>query len=51
MLYVKNLDKQVGVKELVALFIRFQEEGKDKLSFKVMDGRMKGQAFVTFHGM
>lgn len=48
-LYVKNLDKQVGVKDLVSLFIRFQEEGKEKLAFKVMEGKMKGQAFVTFH--
>jgi hypothetical protein len=48
-LYLKNLDKQVGVKELVSLFIRFQAEGQDKLTFKLMDGRMKGQAFVTFH--
>jgi len=48
-LYVKNLDKQVSVRDLVALFIRFQEDGKDKLSFKLMDGKMKGQAFITFH--
>jgi hypothetical protein len=48
-LYVKNLDKQAGIKDLVSLFIRFQEEGKDKISFKLMDGKMKGQAFVTFH--
>lgn len=48
-IYLKNLDKQAGVKDLVSLFIRFQEEGKDKISFKLMDGKMKGQAFVTFH--
>jgi len=48
-LYVKNLDKQVSVKDLVALFIRFQEEGKEKIAFKLMDGKMKGQAFITFH--
>lgn len=48
-LFVKNLDKDVTAQDLVSVFIRFQEEGKDKIGFKLLDGRMKGQAFITFH--
>jgi len=48
-LCVKNLDKDVSAPDLVSIFARFQEEGKDKIGFKLMDGRMKGQAFITFH--
>jgi len=48
-LYVKNLDSTITAPDLVSIFIRFQEEGKDKISFKLMDGKMKGQAFITFH--
>jgi len=47
-LYVKNLDKNITAQDLVSIFIRFQVEGKDKLGFKIMDGKMKGQAFITF---
>lgn len=49
-LYVKNLDHAITAQDLVSIFIRFQEEGKDKINFKIMDGKMKGQAFITFHG-
>eukprot|EP00026_Physarum_polycephalum_P008359 Phypoly_transcript_08441.p1 GENE.Phypoly_transcript_08441~~Phypoly_transcript_08441.p1 ORF type:complete len:441 (+),score=97.10 Phypoly_transcript_08441:124-1446(+) len=48
-LYVKNLDHNITAQDLVSIFIRFQEEGKDKINFKIMDGKMKGQAFITFH--
>lgn len=48
-LYVKNLDDSVSAQDLVSIFIRFQEEGKDKIGFKLLDGRMKGSAFITFH--
>jgi len=48
-LYVKNLDKNITAQDLVSVFIRFQEEGKDKIGFKLMDGKMKGTAFITFH--
>lgn len=50
-LYVKNLDHGITAQDLVSIFIRFQEEGKDKVNFKIMDGKMKGQAFITFHGI
>lgn len=48
-LYVKNLESSITAQDLVSIFIRFQEEGKDKINFKLMDGKMKGQAFITFH--
>lgn len=48
-LYVKNLDKQITPEDLVSIFVQFQEEGKDKIGFKLMSGKMKGQAFITFH--
>jgi hypothetical protein len=47
-LYVKNLEKSVTAEDLVSIFIRFQEEGKEKIGFKLMNGKMKGQAFITF---
>lgn len=48
-LFVKNLDNGITAQDLVSVFIRFQENGKDKINFKIMDGKMKGQAFITFH--
>lgn len=48
-LFVTNLVKDVTAQDLVSVFIRFQEEGKDKIGFKLMDGKMKGSAFITFH--
>lgn len=48
-LYVKNLNNAITAQDLVSIFIRFQEDGKDKINFKIMDGKMKGQAFITFH--
>jgi len=48
-LFVKNLDKHVIAEDLVSIFLQFQEEGKDKIGFKLMSGKMKGTAFITFH--
>ncbi|CAB3982801.1 RNA-binding 40 [Paramuricea clavata] len=52
-LYVKNVAKQVEVKDLRRVFGRFidQDSEESKLSFDVRlmkEGRMKGQAFVSF---
>lgn len=52
-LYVKNLGKQVTESDLLYIFKRFllhrSEEEKHKLEIRLMqEGRMKGQAFVTF---
>uniref|UniRef100_A0A0A1WJ85 RNA-binding protein 40 n=1 Tax=Zeugodacus cucurbitae TaxID=28588 RepID=A0A0A1WJ85_ZEUCU len=49
-LYIKNLAKDVSEEDLKVLYARFV--AADNLEIKVMQqGRMKGQAFVTFHGL
>lgn len=48
-LYVTNMVDDITAQDLVSVFIRFQEEGKDKIGFKLLDGKMKGRAFITFH--
>ncbi|KAM8966001.1 LOW QUALITY PROTEIN: RNA-binding protein 41 [Sarcophilus harrisii] len=50
-LYLKNLSPRVTEKELVSLFARFQEKKGPPIQFRVLTGRMKGQAFVTFPNM
>ncbi|KAK3608954.1 hypothetical protein CHS0354_026283 [Potamilus streckersoni] len=47
-LYLKNLAPKVTEEDLVSLFIRFQKESCPKIVFRLLTGRMKGQAFVTF---
>lgn len=49
-LYLKNLSAKAKEEDLVALFNRFQREDGPKIVFRLMTGRMKGQAFVTFEG-
>lgn len=49
-LYIKNLAKDVSEEDLKELYRRFV--AADNLEIKVMQqGRMKGQAFVTFNGL
>ncbi|XP_048370802.1 RNA-binding protein 41 [Sphaerodactylus townsendi] len=47
-LYLKNLSPRVTVKNLVSLFARFQEKGGPQIHFRMLSGRMRGQAFLTF---
>ncbi|XP_006815468.1 RNA-binding protein 41-like [Saccoglossus kowalevskii] len=47
-LYVKNLASGVTESDLVALFIRFQNTERSPVLFRLLTGRMKGQAFITF---
>ena len=49
-LYLKNLNPKVSEADLVALFIKFQHKDGPKIVFRLMKGRMKGQAFVTLPG-
>lgn len=35
-------------KDLVSLFARFQEKKGPPIQFRMMTGRMRGQAFITF---
>lgn len=47
-LYLKNLHPKVTVQELIALFGGFDLDDKDSINYRLLTGRMKGQAFVTF---
>ncbi|XP_058053041.1 RNA-binding protein 41 isoform X3 [Ahaetulla prasina] len=47
-LYVKNLSRNTTVKDLLPLFSRFQEKNGPPLRLRLLNGRMKGQAFLTF---
>ncbi|XP_053399927.1 RNA-binding protein 41-like isoform X2 [Mercenaria mercenaria] len=47
-LFVKNLAPKVTEQDLAALFIQFQDDDSNRIVFKLLNGRMKGQAFVTF---
>ncbi|KAM6427011.1 RNA-binding protein 41 [Liasis olivaceus] len=47
-LYLKNLSRHTTVKDLLPLFSRFQEKGGPPLHFRLLSGRMRGQAFLTF---
>jgi hypothetical protein len=47
-LYVKNLHRSVTESDLLPLFLHYQDSNNDKLVFRLLTGRMKGQAFVTF---
>merc|ERR1712080_118479 len=50
-LYIKNLAKHVTEEELNFIFKRFvrkcSAEEKDLIDIRLMEGRMKGQAFIT----
>ncbi|XP_062261784.1 RNA-binding protein 41 isoform X2 [Platichthys flesus] len=46
-LCVKNLSAQASAAQLVALFSRFEPEGGPSVVYRLLTGRMKGQAFVT----
>lgn len=48
MLYLKNLSPRVTERDLVSLFARFQEKKGPPIQFRMMTGRMRGQAFITF---
>ncbi|XP_062602101.1 RNA-binding protein 41-like [Saccostrea cucullata] len=47
-LYLKNLSGKVHQLDLESLFKKFQTEGSGALTYRVMKGKMKGQAFITF---
>ncbi|XP_027518970.1 RNA-binding protein 41 isoform X2 [Corapipo altera] len=47
-LYLKNLGPRVRMKDLVSLFARFQKEDSPLIQFRLLSGRMRDQAFITF---
>ncbi|XP_069572327.1 RNA-binding protein 41 isoform X2 [Brachyistius frenatus] len=46
-LCVKNLSTQASVAQLVALFSRFEQKNGPPVVYRLLTGRMKGQAFIT----
>ena len=49
-LYLKNLSEKVKQNDLLALFGRYSSDDH-QVECKLLKGRMRGQAFVTFCGM
>ncbi|XP_065345806.1 RNA-binding protein 41-like isoform X2 [Cloeon dipterum] len=47
-LFLKNLSGLVLEKDLAELFGNFEQEGSQAIVYRLMGGRMKGQAFVKF---
>ena len=47
---MKNLSGKVTPDDLVSLFGRYEGPGGSKIVYRLMSGRMKGQAFVEFKG-
>lgn len=47
-LYIKNLSARVSPKDLGALMGHFESSDGPKILYRILGGRMKGQAFVTF---
>ncbi|XP_065884378.1 RNA-binding protein 41-like isoform X2 [Dysidea avara] len=47
-LYLKNLHHKVTEEDLMAVFGHYQTQSDGKLTFRLLTGRMKGQAFVKF---
>ncbi|KAK2828424.1 hypothetical protein Q5P01_019458 [Channa striata] len=46
-LCVKNLSAQASVAQLVALFSKFEPENGPPVLYRLLTGRLKGQAFIT----
>ncbi|XP_068701957.1 RNA-binding protein 41-like isoform X1 [Montipora foliosa] len=46
-LFIKNLHHKTTEADLVSLFIRFQGKSGSRIIFRLMKGKMNGQAFVT----
>lgn len=47
-LYIKNLAKNTSEKDLARLFARYYVKDTSDVKYKIMTGRMRGQAFITF---
>ena len=47
-LFLKNLPRKVDPICVVKLFSRFEDANKRKIEYRILGGKMKGQAFVNF---
>ncbi|XP_051536837.1 RNA-binding protein 41 [Myxocyprinus asiaticus] len=47
-LCVKNVSPRASLAQLVSLFSRFQKDNTHPILYRLLTGRLKGQAFITF---
>ncbi|XP_036443965.1 RNA-binding protein 41 [Colossoma macropomum] len=47
-LCVKNMSPRASLAQLVSLFSRFQKDDTHPILYRLLTGRLKGQAFITF---
>ncbi|XP_049322123.1 RNA-binding protein 41 isoform X1 [Astyanax mexicanus] len=47
-LCVKNMSPRASLAQLVSLFSRFQKDDTNPILYRLLTGRLKGQAFITF---
>jgi RNA recognition motif-containing protein len=50
-LFVKNLSNRVKEVDLVSVFGHLDDQCQKRIIYRLMTGRMKGQAFITFPSM
>jgi RNA recognition motif-containing protein len=50
-LFVKNLSNRIKEADLVSVFGHMDNRGQQRIIYRLMTGRMKGQAFITFPSM
>ena len=50
-LYIKNLSTKVTEQDLRTIFMRYEVQEGPSIDYRLLTGRMKGQAFVTFPGL
>ncbi|XP_076060091.1 RNA-binding protein 41-like [Oratosquilla oratoria] len=48
-LYIKNLHAQVSPEDLAAIFGQFDTSVHNRLKYRILSGRMRGQAFIEFY--
>lgn len=48
-LYIKNLSHKTTPHDLASLMGHFEYKAGPKILYRILNGRMRGQAFVTFH--
>lgn len=47
---MKNMSPRASLAQLVALFSRFQKDDTNPIVYRLLTGRLKGQAFITLSG-
>ena len=50
-LYLKNLPRDTTKEDLASIFVRYETMNMPCMEYRVLEGRMRGQAFITFPGI